>query len=211
MSITKKQKEVLDYIISYTEKNGYSPTQKEIKDYFGFKSFGSVQRYIKYLANAGFLESDWNARRGLKVVEETPAHTPSSNSSDVAEVPLLGKVAAGIPIEAIESADESITVPSSMVQGAHKYFALKVKGDSMIEDGIFEDDLIVCRHQNTANNGQTVIAVLEGEATVKRYKKSRSHIELIPANSSMEPIIVDQNSGAFSIAGILVGLIRSYV
>ncbi|TNE98394.1 MAG: transcriptional repressor LexA, partial [Deltaproteobacteria bacterium] len=182
----------------------------EIKEHFSFKSFGSVQRYIKYLANAGFLESDWNARRGLKVVEDTPAHTPPS-SPDVAEVPLLGKVAAGIPIEAIESADESITVPSSMVQGSHKYFALKVKGDSMIEDGIFEDDLIVCRHQNTAQNGQTVIAVLEGEATVKRYKKSRSHIELIPANSSMEPIIVDQNSGAFSIAGILVGLIRSYV
>ncbi|TNF25125.1 MAG: transcriptional repressor LexA, partial [Deltaproteobacteria bacterium] len=210
MSITKKQKEVLDYIISYTKKNGYSPTQNEIKEHFSFKSFGSVQRYIKYLANAGFLESDWNARRGLKVVEDTPAHTPPS-SPDVAEVPLLGKVAAGIPIEAIESADESITVPSSMVQGSHKYFALKVKGDSMIEDGIFEDDLIVCRHQNTAQNGQTVIAVLEGEATVKRYKKSRSHIELIPANSSMEPIIVDQNSGAFSIAGILVGLIRSYV
>jgi repressor LexA len=210
MSITKKQKEVLDYIISYTKKNGYSPTQNEIKEHFSFKSFGSVQRYIKYLANAGFLESDWNARRGLKVVEDTPAHTPPS-SPDVAEVPLLGKVAAGIPIEAIESADESITVPSSMVQGSHKYFALKVKGDSMIEDGIFEDDLIVCRHQNNAQNGQTVIAVIEGEATVKRYKKSRSHIELIPANSSMEPIIVDQNSGDFSIAGILVGLIRSYV
>lgn len=209
MSITKKQKEVLDYIISYTDKNGYSPTQKEIKEHFGFKSFGSVQRYIKYLANAGYLESDWNARRGLKVVEETPAHTPSS--PEFAEVPLLGKVAAGIPIEAIESADESIQVPSNMVQGSHKYFALKVKGDSMIEDGIFEDDLIVCRHQNTAQNGQTVVAVIEGEATVKRFKKSRSQIELIPANSSMEPIIVNQNSGAFSIAGILVGLIRSYV
>lgn len=209
MSITKKQKEVLDYIISYTDKNDFSPTQKEIKDHFGFKSFGSVQRYIKYLANAGYIESDWNARRGLKVLEENPAHTPSS--PDVTEVPLLGKVAAGIPIEAIESADESITVPSNMVQGSHKYFALKVKGDSMIEDGIFEDDLIVCRHQNTAQNGQTVVAVIEGEATVKRFKKSRSQIELIPANSTMEPIIVNQNSGAFSIAGILVGLIRSYV
>ncbi|MCO4792582.1 MAG: transcriptional repressor LexA [Bacteriovoracaceae bacterium] len=208
MSITKKQKEVLDYITSYTRKNGISPTQKEIKEHFNFKSFGSVQRYIKYLANAGFLESDWNARRGLKVVDETPApsHTP-----DVTEVPLLGKVAAGIPIEAIEQADESIPVPSSMVQGSHHYFALKVKGDSMIEDGIFEDDLIVCRHQANASNGQTVVAVIEGEATVKRYKKHRSHIELIPANSTMEPILVDQTSGAFSIAGILVGLIRSYV
>lgn len=208
MSITKKQKEVLDYITSYTRREGYAPTQKEIKEHFGFKSFGSVQRYIKYLANAGFLEGDWNARRGLKVVEE---NTQVSSPSLTAEVPFLGKVAAGIPIEAIEQADETVEVPSSMVQGRHRYFALKVQGDSMIEDGIFEDDLIVCRHQSTADNGQTVIAVIEGEATVKRYRKSRNKIELIPANSTMEPILVDQTTGAFSIAGILVGLIRSYV
>lgn len=216
MSITKKQKEVLDYVISYTQEHGYSPTQKEIKEHFGFKSFGSVQRYIKYLTEYGFLQTDWNARRGLKVVKSPeddispPSQQVAPANSNTIPIPLLGKVAAGIPIEAIENPDDTIPVPKDMVTGRHKYYALKIKGDSMIEDGIFENDIIICRHQEDAKNGETVVAVIEGEATVKRLQKKKNIIELHPANQTMSPILVNRESGQFNIAGVVVGLFRYY-
>ena len=207
MGITRKQKEVLDFIKTYWEKNQVAPTQKEIKDAFGLKSYGSVQRYLKYLKDGGHIENDWNARRGLKPIEES---TNSVQVDNGIEIPLLGDVAAGIPIEAIESPDQTIQVPSHMIHGNHKFYALSVKGDSMIEDGIFEDDIIVCKHQTTANRGQTIIALVDGEATVKRYQPQKDTVELIPANSTMSPIIVDPSVTQFSIAGVLVGLMRSY-
>ncbi len=202
MGLTKKQKEVYDYINSYTHTHGYSPTQKEIKEHFGLKSFGSVQRYIKYLADAGLIDSDWNARRGLKIVTDSP-----SNSSEL-EIPLLGMIAAGNPIEALENPTETISVPQHFIRPGNRYFALTVKGDSMIEDGILEDDVAICRQSNDANQGQTVVAIVENEATLKHFFRKPGHIELQPANSTMNPIIV--NSGDFRIAGVLVGLIRSY-
>jgi repressor LexA len=218
MSITKKQKEVLDYVISYTQENGYSPTQKEIKEHFGFKSFGSVQRYIKYLTNDGYLQTDWNARRGLKVVKNhgTEENTQSTLSRDTVLdessviIPLLGNVAAGIPIEAIENPDDTISIPKNMITGKHRYYALKVKGESMIEDGIFENDLIICRHQEEAKNGETVVAVIDGEATVKKYHQKKNVIELHPANCTMSPILVNRESGQFNIAGVVVGLFRYF-
>ncbi len=207
MALTKKQKEVLDYIHEYYQRNGLAPTQREIKDYFNLKSFGSVQRYIKYLADAGYIENDWNARRGLKVVEE---HLPeTTHTHNGLEIPLLGNVAAGNPIEAIENPTETIPIPPGLVSTKGKLFALSVKGDSMIEDGIFEDDIIICRQQNTANRGQTIVAIVEGEATVKHFFKEKNHIELHPANSTMTPIIVSKDE-EFNIAGVLVGLIRTY-
>jgi SOS regulatory protein LexA len=208
MGITKKQKEVLDFIKGYWDKHQVAPTQKEIKEAFGLKSFGSVQRYLKYLKESGHLENDWNARRGLKPVTE--ASTAKVQADSGVEIPLLGDVAAGIPIEAIESPDQTIQVPSHMIHGNHRFYALSVKGDSMIEDGIFEDDIIICKHQTTANRGQTIIALVDGEATVKRYQPRSNGVELIPANSSMSPIIVDPSISQFSIAGVLVGLMRSY-
>ena len=207
MGITKKQKEVLDFIKSYWDKHQVAPTQKEIKEAFGLKSFGSVQRYLKYLKDSGHLENDWNARRGLKPVEEQVAKVQVEAG---VEIPLLGDVAAGIPIEAIENPDQTIQVPTHMIHGNHRFYALSVKGDSMIEDGIFEDDIIICKHQTTANRNQTIIALVDGEATVKRYQPRKNTVELIPANSTMSPIIVDPSVSEFSIAGVLVGLMRSY-
>jgi len=202
MSLTKKQKQVYDYIVSYLDQNGYSPTQVEIQSNFGFKSLGSVQDYVKYLKNAGYLESDSNSVRGL--VPTTPEST--NNSPNAIEIPLHGSVAAGNPIEAFEG-NETIDVPAGMI-GSGNHFALTVSGESMIEDGILDGDLIVIKEQNSANNGQTVVAVMDNEATVKRYYKSKNQIELHPANSSMSPIIV--NNGDFNIKGVLVGLYRSY-
>jgi repressor LexA len=215
MSITKKQKEVLDYVISYTHEYGYSPTQKEIKEHFGFKSFGSVQRYIKYLTNDGYLKTDWNARRGLKVVPDHDPKMPAPNYTEQEEnssvmIPLFGNVAAGIPIEAIENPDDTVSVPKNMITGKYRYYALKVKGQSMIEDGIFENDLIICRHQQEAQNGETVVAILNGEATVKKLQKKNNIIELHPANKTMSPILVNKESGQFNIAGVVVGLFRYF-
>ena len=197
MALTKKQKLVFDYICDYIESNGTSPTQVEIQEHFGFKSLGSVQDYIRYLTNAGYLKNSSNSVRGLE-----PAQAPSPSI----DIPLLGKVAAGIPIEAIEN-QETVAVPKFMIKrGTH--FALTVQGESMIEDGILDGDVIIVRKQRTAINGETVVAVVNNEATVKRYYRKAKHIELHPANSQMSPIIVDQ--GNFEIKGTLVGLMRQY-
>lgn len=202
MSLTKKQKQVYDYISEYLSENGYSPTQVEIQEHFNFKSLGSVQDYIKYLKNAGYLESDTNSVRGL-----TPIDPNEDNNAPLAvEIPLHGKVAAGNPIEAFEGG-EMVEIPASLI-GRGQHYALTVEGESMIEDGILSGDLIIIKNQNTANNGQTVVAVMDNEATVKRYYKNKKSIELHPANSSMKPIIV--NEGDFNIKGVLVGLYRSY-
>ena len=212
MALTKKQKEVFDYIKSYFDENGFSPTQKEIKDHFGLKSFGSVNRYIKYLNEADLIELDWNARRGIKLLssDNKPSEAEIKTiNSDVTDVPLLGDVAAGIPIEAIENCQDFITIPTSMVRKSGKIFALNVKGDSMINDGILEGDYLICKHQSNANMGQTVIAIVNNEATVKRYHKKKSHIELIAANDNYAPIIVTPEDD-FHIAGLVVGLFRQY-
>lgn len=199
MALTKKQKQVYDYIIYYQEQNGIAPTQKEILDHFNLKSFGSVQRYLKYLREQGLLETDWNARRGIKVKDQRPEN----------EIPLLGKVAAGNPIEAIEHADSFIQSPTHFLKGKGPFFALEVEGDSMINAGILEGDYIVCRHQGNANHGDIVVAIIEGEATVKTYRPNREKIELIAENPKYRPIVVTPEQD-FKLAGVLVGLVRTY-
>jgi len=201
MNLTKKQKQVYDFICEYILENDYSPTQVEIQQHFGFKSLGSVQDYIKYLKNAGLLHSDANSVRGLNPVQQD-----EDRNYSVTSIPLHGSVAAGLPIEAIEGSD-TISVPSSMISTGN-HFALSVSGESMIEDGIFDGDLIIVKEKNTANNGETIVATINNEATVKRYYKKSNCIELHPANSSMKPILV--KDGDFQIKGILVGLYRSY-
>lgn len=198
MALTKKQKDVLDYITDYKRENGFAPTQKEIQAHFGFKSLGSVQDYIKYLKEGGYLNSDTNSVRGL-----TPSHMSSQGTE---EIPLLGSIAAGVPIEAIENTD-TIAVPVTMLKkGTH--YALKVKGESMIEDGILNGDIAIIRHQTQADNGQIVVAVLDNETTLKRLFKKSKQVELHPANSAMKPIIV--KDGECEIRGVMVGLIRVY-
>jgi repressor LexA len=198
MALTKKQKDVLDYITDFVREKGFSPTQKEIQEFFGFKSLGSVQDYIKYLTNGGYLNNDSHSVRGL-----TPSHMSSQGTE---EIPLLGSIAAGVPIEAIENSD-TIAVPMTMLsKGSH--YALKVKGESMIEDGILSGDIAVIRHQAQADNGQIVVAVVDNETTLKRYFKKAKQIELHPANSTMKPIIIKDRE--CEIRGVMVGLLRVY-
>lgn len=197
MALTKKQKEVLDFITGYVRENGYSPTQKEIQEHFGFKSLGSVQDYIKYLTTGGYLNNDSHSVRGLM---------PSTVQQNSEEIPLLGQIAAGIPIEAIENSD-MISVPVHML-GKGTHYALKVKGESMKDDGILNGDIAIIKHQTQADNGQIIVAVVDNETTLKRYFKRSKHIELHPANETMKPIIIKDKE--CEIRGLMVGLIRTY-
>jgi len=217
MGLTKKQHEVLEFIKKYSAKKGYAPTQREIKDHFGLKSYGSVQRYLKYLKDDGYLTQDWNAKRGLTLLEPSDnknkeIHNDSVSLNHEVELPLLGDVAAGNPIEALENPTESITVPSSLIhgKGIKGHFALRVRGESMIEDGILDGDVAIIRQTESANTGQTIVAVVDGEATLKKFYKKKNKIELHPANSTMSPIIVSHNQ-EIKIVGQLIGLFRSYV
>jgi repressor LexA len=212
MGITKIQKEVFDFIYDYTKEFNYPPTQREIKDHFEFKSFGSVQKYLKYLEDFGYLETNWNERRGLKLLKNKteksiiPVHTELSTVT----IPLLGNIAAGDPILALENPNDSIDIPKSMIPFGKKgnFFALKVKGDSMIEAGILENDIVICLQKNQANNGEIVVALHNGEATLKEYHQLSSTIELRPKNQRLKPIIIAD--GDFNIAGVLIGLFRTY-
>ena len=207
MALTKKQKEVYDYILAYHDHHGHAPTQNEIKDHFGLKSLGSVQKYLQYLNKEGLLESHWNQRRGVEV----KAPQEFKVESDSEHIPLLGLVAAGNPIEAIENPTNTIAVPRHFLKGGFRYFALTVKGESMIDAGILEGDVIVCRSTKEARNGQIVVAVIDGEATVKTLSlQNKKRLELLPSNKNYSPIIVDENIMDFKIVGTLVGLLRSY-
>ena len=194
--LTPKQKKVLEFIRAHTEGAGYPPSQQEIARAFGFRSLGTVQNYLVRLEREGLLARQWNARRGMRLLRPPPA---------AAELPLAGIVAAGRPIEAVETAD-SIEVPSSMV-GPGENFVLRVQGDSMVGDGILDGDYVVVRKQAGAENGQTVVALIGGEATVKRFQRRGSRIELQPANPAMTLIVVEDEE-SFRLAGVVVGVIR---
>ncbi len=199
--LTPKEHMVLEYLKSFQAKKGYVPTYQEIKDKFDFASFFSVQRYLKQLETKGYLRSPWgNKKRAFEIVE-TRSH------EDNTSIPFLGKVAAGKPIEAIER-HEFVEVPSWMAKTGGEKFALEVVGQSMIDDGIREGDILVVQRQETAQNGQTVVALIDNEATVKRFYLRGNEIELRPANPEMEPIFVA--SDLVTLAGVVVGLIRKF-
>lgn len=203
MPITKKQKLVLDFITAYIDTHTFSPTQEEIRQHFKLKSLGSVQRYLKYLSEQGHIRLEWNARRGISIDDQT---TLSSHESTI-EIPLLGKVAAGPFLEAVED-DRQVSVPMSFVKRNSKYFALKVSGQSMIEDGILDGDIIIVREQKSAHNGQTAVVQYEGGVTVKKFYQKQNAVHLAPANENMKPMII--KSGDIQILGIVSGLLRSY-
>lgn len=211
--LTPKQKEVLEFILSFNEENGYAPSQQEIARNFGFKSLGTVQNYLVRLERQGALRKTWNAKRSMEVVQPPkPTHLDAGTVS----LPLLGRIAAGHPIEAIEN-QNAYEVPVSLLSTGGEHFVLKVAGDSMIEDGILNGDFVIIRKQSTANNGQIVVAVVGNEATLKRfYRRHGGRVELHPANPAYEPIVIEsmvENSQAahvpdFGLQGVLVGVIR---
>ncbi|MGE5277256.1 MAG: transcriptional repressor LexA [Acidobacteriota bacterium] len=197
MNLTKRQKEILDFIRSYRTEQGISPTQREIREKFGLSSFGTVQKHLKRLEEKGALSREWNRSRGI-----SPAEQGSSRP-----VALLGLVAAGKPIEPFPD-EESIEVPTSLL-GKGEHFVLRVRGDSMIEDGIRDGDYVIVARRSQAQNGQTVVALVRGEATLKRYYGEGGRVRLQPANAAMKPLTYDARD--VIVQGIVTGLMRSYV
>ena len=197
MNLTRRQKEILDFIRNYRNSHGISPTQREIRENFGLSSFGTVQKHLKRLEEKGALSREWNRSRGI---------SPAVERASSREVALLGYVAAGRPIEPFPD-EERIEVPASLL-GKGEHFVLRVRGDSMIEDGIRDGDYVVVARRETAQNGQTVVALVRGEATLKRYYAEGSRIRLQPANASMKPMTVDIRD--VTVQGVVTGLIRSY-
>jgi repressor LexA len=197
MNLTKRQKEILDFIRAYRAEHGISPTQREIRETFRLSSFGTVQKHLKRLEEKGALAREWNRSRGIAPKEEAAVGRG---------VPLLGLVAAGRPIEPFPN-EESIEVPASLL-GKGDHFVLRVRGESMIEDGILDGDFVVVSRREKAESGQTVVALVRGEATLKRYYAEGQRIRLQPANAAMKPLTVDARD--VTIQGVVTGLIRDY-
>ena len=200
MKLSAKQKDFLAYIARYIDEWGRPPSFDEICIHFGFKSYNTVTTYLKILARKGYirLPQEKNRKRAIELI--SPVETRRF------EFPLLGRVAAGKPIEAIEEVS-AIDVPPSM-KGTGDHFVLLVLGNSMEEDGILDGDYVVVRKQPTAENGETVVALIDNEATVKKYYKRKGHVELRPAHTGMEPILVEE--GELRIEGKVVGVLRYY-
>ena len=200
MKLTEKQKEFLSFISQYMDEWGQSPSFDEICSHFGFNSYNTVTTYLKILERKGYirLPGEKNRKRAIELISPVEAKR--------FEFPLLGRVAAGKPIEAVEDVDV-IEVPPSMI-GSGDHFVLQVKGFSMLEDGILDGDFVVIRKQATAENGETVVALINNEATLKRYYKRGEQIELRPAHEGMESIWVKE--GDIRLEGKVVGVIRHY-
>ncbi len=249
--LTSKEKAVLEFIEESLSGSGISPSYQEIKDHFGLASYNSVQNYLKQLTNKGYVSIPLNQKRAIQVLHSSqtvqehmqlkaaPPHLVSTKTGspraqllqargEILSLPLLGKVAAGLPIEAYEY-DEFIDVPPSMVRNPTKTFALKVQGRSMIEDAISDGDLILVQKQSAASNGDIVVATVDNEATVKRFythsnrdlkakhllgeipkslEKVERIIELRPSNSSMKSLWYHPDQ--VEIRGVVVGLLRKF-
>jgi repressor LexA len=201
MHLTRRQKEVLDFVTRYLDKRGYAPTIEEIGDHFGLSSLATVHKHLTNLQEKGLIKRAWNRSRALELVK-----------TDIAvravELPLLGRVAAGIPIEAVE-ASETIFVPEDMV-GRRETYVLQVKGDSMIEEQIRDGDYVIVENRTSARDGEMVIALLDGErATLKKlYREGGGKVRLQPANARMKPIYVDQDH--VRVQGVVIGVLRKY-
>jgi repressor LexA len=207
-TLTKRQKEILDYVTQYIESKGYAPSYREIAEFFGLSSVATVSEHIHALEEKGLLEKGDNEARSLSLVDALHKEI-QSNSDDPVELPILGVIRAGYPMETYAHAEETLEVPPFMI-GRKKSYVLQVKGQSMIEDGIQEGDYVVVEENYTPHNGQMVIAMINGsESTLKRYYKEKDHIRLQPANSGMEPIIVPKET-PIDIQGVVVGVIRKF-
>ncbi len=202
MPLTKRQKEILDYITGFIDGHGYSPSFEEIAKAFGYSSLATVHEHLSNLERKGYIRKSYNESRSIEMV-------PKDGSASAMELPLLGAVAAGLPIEAVQE-QESLSVPLDMVRPGKDNFVLRVEGNSMIDEQIRDGDYIVVSAQATAEDGEVVVALVGGDsATVKKlYREPGNRIRLQPANPVMEPIIVDAPDVA--VQGVVVGLIRRF-
>jgi len=197
--ITQKQSEILEYIKSQILNKGYPPSVRDICEAVNLKSTSSVHAHLESLEKNGYIRRDPTKSRTIEIIDDNF----NISRREVVNVPLLGQVAAGQPLLAVENVSNYFPLPSEYMPKGDT-FMLTVKGDSMVEMGIFSGDQIIVNKQNTASNGDVVVALVDDSATVKRFYKEKNHIRLQPENSSMDPIIVDD----CEILGKVVGLFR---
>jgi repressor LexA len=199
-TLTKRQKQLLDYLNNYIGQFGYAPTLQEIGGYFGLSSLATIHKHLKNLEGKGFIKRQWNHSRALEMVDQAVRGAAR-------ELQMLGVVAAGTPIESVENG-ESITVPDEFIKRQNT-FCLRVRGESMIDEGIRDNDDIIVEGRETASDGETVVALVNGEATVKKfYREHDGRIRLEPANVTMQPIFAAEED--VRVRGVVVGLMRHY-
>ena len=200
MPLTKRQKEILDFLKTFIDDNGYAPSFEEICSAFGYTSLATVHEHLTNLAAKGYIRKAYRESRSIEFPPEAEPSVP---------LPLLGTVAAGQPIEAVEDS-ETLAIPGEMIRQGSDHYVLRVSGESMIDEQIRDGDHIVVSARQTADDGEMVVALVGNEdATVKKlYRESGNRIRLQPANAAMEPIIEDAEN--VRVRGVVVGLLRTY-
>ena len=201
MHLTRRQKEILDFVAQHISRKGYAPTIEEIGGHFGLSSLATVHKHLSNLQEKGLIKRAWNRSRALELI-------PSGMTVRAVELPLMGRVAAGSPIEAVQSS-ETIWVPEDML-GRGETYVLQVKGDSMIEEQIRDGDYVIVEDRQEARDGEMVIALIDGEsATLKKlYREGGGRVRLQPANAAMDPIYVDAER--LRVQGVVIGVLRKY-
>ena len=201
MALTRRQREVLDVIREFIEEHGYSPSLEEIGSALGLSSVATVHKHVTHLVDKGLVRRAWNQNRSIELVEE-------DRGERSVEVALMGTIAAGTPIEAVETR-ETVQVPQSLLGSRGRVFALRVQGESMIEEQIRDGDVVLVEERQEARDGETVVALVEGtDATLKKIYREGAMIRLQPANREMDPIRVRATDVA--IQGVVIGLMRRY-
>ncbi len=200
LPLTKRQREILDYLAEFIQQHGYAPSLEEIGRRFSLSSLATVHKHLTNLQEKGFIRRAWNRSRSVELV-------PTRSGGRAIELPLLGFVAAGAPIEAVASS-ESISVPEDLV-GKRDSYVLKVRGDSMIDEHIRDGDFVIVEDRQTAENGEMVIALLGGnEVTLKKFYRDNGRVRLQPANPAVQPILIAPD--LVRIQGVVVGVMRKY-
>ncbi len=198
--LTRRQREILDYLKEFIDERGYAPSLEEIGARFGLSSLATVHKHLMNLQEKGFIRRAWNRSRSVEVVQ-------TRAGGRAVDLPLLGYVAAGEPIEAVVGA-ETVTVPEDLV-GARETYALRVRGSSMIDEQIRDGDLVVVEDRQVARNGEMVVALIDGsDVTLKTFYREKSHIRLQPANKALTPIIARPE--AVRVQGVVIGVMRRY-
>lgn len=202
MPLTRKQREILDFLTQAIDRQGFAPSFEEIAEEFGYQSLATVHEHLTNLERKGYIRRSYNESRSIEVL-------PPRGSSGATEIPLLGSVAAGMPIESVMGG-EVVAVPDQMLPRRGPNYALRVRGSSMIDEQITDGDLVVVNGRDSADNGEMVIALVNGsEATVKRfYREPGGWIRLQPANTSMTPLRFQEHD--VLIQGVVVGVIRKF-
>jgi repressor LexA len=200
LPLTKRQREILDYLQDFIQQHGYAPSLEEIGRRFGLSSLATVHKHLTNLQEKGFIKRAWNRSRSVEMI-------PTGSAGRSVDLPLLGYVAAGAPIEAVATT-ETIAVPEDLV-GRRDTYVLRVRGNSMIDEQICDGDFVIVEDRKTAQNGETVVALLGGsDVTLKKLYRENGRVRLQPANPTMQPIVMD--SDQVQVQGVVIGVMRKY-